>query len=83
MSESRAALEITAGDDFHLTLLMVPMSLNFVTGRDRESLLEYARAVWQASRKQALEDSVCAIEDANARRVVYTPDCVEIIKGLI
>ena len=48
-------LKVVAGDDIALTILMAPMSLNLVVGPDREALLAYGRAVWQASRQQALK----------------------------
>ncbi len=41
------------GDDLHLTLLMAPYNLNFLTGKDRQDLLAYARAVFAAGATQA------------------------------
>jgi bifunctional N-acetylglucosamine-1-phosphate-uridyltransferase/glucosamine-1-phosphate-acetyltransferase GlmU-like protein len=41
-----------------------------------------AIAYGQACRDAALEEAVDAIEDANARRVVYLPDAIEIIRSL-
>jgi hypothetical protein len=58
--KSIAPTPIIPGDDFHLTLLMAPMGLNFVTGSDRRALLEYAKAAWQASRKVALTQAMQA-----------------------
>lgn len=49
---TRSITKIVPGDDMHLTLLMAPLSLNLVVGRDREMLLAWGREVWQASRKQ-------------------------------
>lgn len=43
-----ATIQMTPGDDTHLTLLMAPQSLNFVTGQDRESLLAFGRAAFKA-----------------------------------
>ncbi|WP_239009675.1 hypothetical protein [Delftia lacustris] len=48
------ASKIQPGDDTHLTLLMAPHSLNFVTGPDRAALLAYGRDVFAAAR-----DSKC------------------------
>ncbi len=48
------ATKIQPGDDTHLTLLMTPHSLNFVTGADRAALLAYGRDVFAAAR-----DSKC------------------------
>lgn len=48
------ATKIQPGDDTHLTLLMAPHSLNFVTGADRAALLAYGRDVFAAAR-----DSKC------------------------
>ncbi len=48
------ATKIQPGDDLHLTSLMAPHSLNFVTGPDRAALLAYGRDVFAAAR-----DSKC------------------------
>ncbi|WP_371435910.1 hypothetical protein [Polaromonas sp.] len=48
------ATKIQPGDDLHLTLLMAPHSLNFVTGPDRAALLAFGRDVFAAAR-----DSKC------------------------
>ena len=45
------ATKIQPGDDTHLTLLMAPHSLNFVTGADRAALLAYGRDVFAAGRE--------------------------------
>ncbi|MFD2323500.1 hypothetical protein ACFSPV_32935, partial [Delftia deserti] len=42
------ATKIQPGDDLHLTSLMAPHSLNFVTGADRAALLAYGRDVFAA-----------------------------------
>ncbi|ABX34551.1 hypothetical protein Daci_1911 [Delftia acidovorans SPH-1] len=44
------ATKIQPGDDLHLTSLMSPHSLNFVTGADRAALLAYGRDVFAAAR---------------------------------
>lgn len=44
------ATKIQPGDDTHLTLLMAPHSLNFVTGAVRAALLAYGRDVFAAAR---------------------------------
>ena len=36
------------GDELHLTMLMAPYSLNLVTGQDRQHLLAYGRAAFDA-----------------------------------
>ena len=48
------ATKIQPGDDLHLTSLMAPHSLNFVTGPDRAALLAFGRDVFAAAR-----DSKC------------------------
>ena len=40
------------------------------------------KAYSQACREQAIEDVISAIEAANARRVIYLPDVIEIIRSL-
>lgn len=50
---TKAAIQMTPGDDMHLTLLMAPHSLNFVTGQDREHLLAFGRAAFEAGRTTA------------------------------
>ncbi|MDX4957278.1 hypothetical protein [Delftia acidovorans] len=44
------ATKIQPGDDTHLTLLMAPHALNFVTGPDRAALLAFGRDVFAAAR---------------------------------
>ena len=48
---SKESIKMTPGDDTHLTLLMAPVSLNLVTGQDREHLLAYGRAAFEAGQK--------------------------------
>ena len=43
--------KMTPGDDMHLTLLMTPHGLNFVTGQDRQHLLAFGRAAFEAGQK--------------------------------
>jgi len=45
---TQATIQMTPGDDTHLTLLMAPQSLNFCTGQDREHLLAFGRAAFAA-----------------------------------
>ena len=45
---NKEPVKMTPGDDLHLTLLMAPQSLNFVTGQDREHLLAYGRSAFEA-----------------------------------
>lgn len=42
------------GDDKHLTLLMAPHGLNLVTGQDRQHLLAFGRAAFEAGKKAAM-----------------------------
>jgi hypothetical protein len=44
-------IKIIPGNNLHLTLLMAPYSLNFVTGDDRQHLLAYGRDVFVAGQK--------------------------------
>lgn len=43
--------KMTPGDDMHLTLLMAPHNLNLVTGQDRQHLLAFGRAAFEAGQK--------------------------------
>lgn len=52
-------IEITPGDDNHLTMMMMKYHFNHVTGKDREHLLAYAKDVWSAA--------VAEEREANAR----------------
>lgn len=38
------------GDELHLTMLMAPYSLNLVTGQDRQHLLAFGRAAFEAGK---------------------------------
>jgi hypothetical protein len=49
----RTTIQMTPGDDTHLTLLMAPQSLNFFTGQDREHLLAFGRAAFEAGKATA------------------------------
>lgn len=49
MTTKPTPVKMTPGDELHLTLLMAPWHLNLVVGEDREHLLAYARAVWDAA----------------------------------
>ena len=49
--ERAEPIKMQPGDDLHLTMLMAPHGLNFVTGKDREQLLAWGRDVWQAARR--------------------------------
>lgn len=49
--ERAEPIKMQPGDDLHLTMLMAPHGLNFVTGKDREHLLAWGRDVWQAARR--------------------------------
>lgn len=50
---TKATIQMTPGDDMHLTLLMAPQALNFFTGQDREHLLAFGRAAFEAGRTTA------------------------------
>ena len=43
---------------------------------------EQMQSYGQQCRAAGLEEAVSAIEDANARRIVYLPDAIEIIRSL-
>ena len=45
--------KMTPGDDMHLTLLMAPHNLNLVTGQDRQHLLAFGRAAFEAGKAAA------------------------------
>ncbi len=54
MSDSTSTpRRMTSGDDMHLTLLMTPHGLNFVTGQDRQHLLAFGRAAFEAGKVAA------------------------------
>ncbi|GAO73339.1 hypothetical protein [Comamonas sp. E6] len=43
-------IKMTPGDDTHLSMLMAPCNLNFFVGKDREDLLAYGRAAFEAGK---------------------------------
>lgn len=43
-------IKMTPGDELHLTALMAPFSLNLVTGQDRQHLLGYGLAAFEAGK---------------------------------
>jgi len=43
-------IKMIPGDELHLTALMAPFSLNLVTGQDRQHLLGYGRAAFDAGK---------------------------------
>jgi hypothetical protein len=57
------ATKIQPGDDLHLTSLMAPHSLNFVTGADRAALLAYGRDVFAAGLAGAAPAAVAGPAD--------------------
>ena len=70
---TKAAIQMTPGDDMHLTLLMAPHSLNFVTGQDREHLLAFGRAAFEAGKATA-EQGKCLHQIAEPTQVVEAQD---------
>jgi len=86
MTAKHTPTQVVPGDDLHLIVLMSPMSLNLVTGQDRESLLAYARSVWQSARRQALIDAAteCESKHANGNYKYDTRhECANAIEGLM
>lgn len=55
------AKKMGPGDELHLTLLMAPFSLNFFTGQDRQHLLAFGRAAFEAG-QAAAQQAVQAAE---------------------
>lgn len=49
-------IKVLAGDDMHLTLLMVPYSLNLVTGADRQTLLSFGSSAFESGYQAACVD---------------------------
>lgn len=43
-------IKMTPGDDTHLSMLMAPCNLNFFVGEDRQDLLAYGRAAFEAGK---------------------------------
>lgn len=54
-ARGREPIVMQPGDDLHLTLLMAQHGLNFFTGQDRQQLLAWGRAVWQAASAPATQ----------------------------
>lgn len=76
------ATKIQPGDDTHLTLLMAPHSLNFVTGADRAALLAYGRDVFAAALKHPSEAALQTLRDYAEGRIEHDnagccPDSIE------
>ncbi|AMM23203.1 hypothetical protein [Variovorax sp. PAMC 28711] len=58
-------IKIVPGDELHLTILGAPFGFNFLTGKDRQDMLAYGRAVWTAALASgATQPSEQAEEDA-------------------
>lgn len=47
---NKGTTKMIPGDELHLTMLMAPYSLNLVTGQDRQHLLAFGRAVFEAGK---------------------------------
>ena len=61
------AKKMVPGDELHLTLLMAPCSLHLVTGQDRQHLLAFGRAAFeagQAAAQQAVQGMEAEIQQA-------------------
>lgn len=61
---AKATIQMTPGDDLHLSLLMAPHSLNLAVGQLRQQLLGYGRAAFEAGKTgqclhQIQEPAVC------------------------
>lgn len=56
-------IKMIPGDELHLTALMAPFSLNLVTGQDRQHLLAYGRAAFEAGHAQLRASTPEAAED--------------------
>ncbi|WP_287918081.1 hypothetical protein [Comamonas sp.] len=72
---TQATIQMAPGDDTHLTLLMAPQSLNFCTGQDREHLLAFGRAAFEAGQSskclhQIAEPSAQIPEDAQIQALM-------------
>ena len=57
------AKKMGPGDELHLTLLMAPFSLNFFTGQDRQHLLAFGRAAFEAGQAAAQQAVQAAVPD--------------------
>ena len=47
---NKETTKMIPGDELHLTMLMAPYSLNLVTGQDRQDLLAFGRAAFEAGK---------------------------------
>lgn len=47
---NKGTTKMIPGDELHLTMLMAPYSLNLVTGQDRQHLLAFGRAAFDAGK---------------------------------
>jgi len=47
---NKETTKMIPGDELHLTMLMAPYSLNLVTGQDRQHLLAFGRAAFEAGK---------------------------------
>ena len=73
---NKEPVKMAPGDDLHLTLLMAPQSLNFVTGQDREHLLAYGRSAFEAGQAskclhQIAEPAAEHIDDLAVGNLAY------------
>lgn len=84
-----ATKKMIPGDDKHLTLVMAPFNLNFFTGKDRDDVLAYGRAVWaaaleaqrQSAKRQTLHVVAAGIRDGARVFGAYTdPATAESVK---
>ena len=60
------AKKMVPGDELHLALLMAPYSLNFFTGHDRQHLLAFGRAAFEAG-QAAAQQAVQAVQAVQAK----------------
>lgn len=63
--ERQAPIKIHPGDDMHLTLLMAPHNLNLVTGQDRQHLLAFGRAAFEAGQYATKDNMLLAVMAEN------------------
>ncbi|OOH86280.1 DUF4406 domain-containing protein [Comamonas kerstersii] len=59
--------KMAPGDDMHLTLLMAPHNLNLVTGQDRQHLLAFGRAAFEAGQYATKDNMLLAVIAENER----------------
>lgn len=50
---NKTPIKIQPGDEMHLTILMATYNLNLVVGQDRQRLLSYGRAAFDAGQATA------------------------------